>query len=159
MSSIKLAFVLQQEVPIWILSFITLFLFHADPNIGNKFSNIILLLVSYISVITGFRLNNVAPKDITFFEIKLMVLTVVPILLTISTTIDYYNMDLFKNRNNQMDNPFAIASLVIVAVTFAMTIIFLFYMWLIKFSCQQAPEQHTESSSERIIDWMNMIEL
>ena len=159
MSSIKLAFVLQQEVPIWILSFITLFLFHADPNIGNKFSNIILLLVSYISVITGFRLNNVAPKDITFFEVKLMVLAVVPILLTISTTIDYYNMDLFNNRGNQLYNPFAIASLVIVAFSFAMTIIFLIFMWLLKFSCQRAPEQHTESSSERIIDWMNMIEL
>ena len=102
MSSLSLGFILQQELPLWVLSIITLFLYEAQPNIGNKYSNIILLLVSYISIISNFRLNNVTQQSLTFFEAKSMFLTLVPILLTISTAIDYYNMDLFNNRSDQI---------------------------------------------------------
>lgn len=67
MSSLSIGFVWQHEVPLWILSIVTLFLFEAQPNIGNKFSNIILLLVSYISIISSFRQNNVAQQTLTCY--------------------------------------------------------------------------------------------
>jgi hypothetical protein len=67
MSSLSVGFVWQQEVPLWVLSIVTLFLYQADPNIGNKFSNIILLLVSYISIISSFRRNNIAQQTLTCF--------------------------------------------------------------------------------------------
>jgi hypothetical protein len=98
----NLAFFLRQEIPIWVLTFVTLFLFYAPTNIGNKYSNIILLLVSYISVFSNFRLKNQAQQVLTFYELKLMVLTLVPILLIITTYIDYYNPALFNNRSNQI---------------------------------------------------------
>lgn len=112
------------------LSIVTLFLFHAEPNIGNKYNCIILLLVSYISIISSFRLNNIAQQLLTFFEYKLMILTSVPILLIITTQIDYYNMDLFNNRGNQISNPFAYVSLAIVVICFVLTLIFLVFVWL-----------------------------
>jgi hypothetical protein len=112
------------------LSIVTLFLFHAEPNIGNKYNCIILLLVSYISIISSFRLNNIAQQLLTFFEYKLMILTSVPILLIITTQIDYYNMDLFNNRGNQISNPFAYVSLAIVVICFVLTLIFLIFIWL-----------------------------
>jgi hypothetical protein len=128
MSAMNLAFVLQHEIPIWILSYVTLFLFHAPTNIGGKYSNIILLLVSYISIISSFRLNNEAQSTITLYELKLMVLTIPPILLIITTSIDYYNPNLFDKRSNQIENPFAYVSLIIVLLCFTFTVISLIYL-------------------------------
>jgi hypothetical protein len=92
MTALKLAFILQQEIPIWVLTFTSLFLFFAPTNIGNKFSNIILLIVSYIALITNFRTNHTGQSTLTFFEIKLMTMVTVPMMLTISTTLDTYNL-------------------------------------------------------------------
>lgn len=155
MSSLRLAFVLQQEVPIFMLSIVTLFLFHAQPNIGNKYSCIILLLVSYISVISNFRLNNIAQQVLTFYELKLMVLTLVPILLVISTRIDYYDMDRFRSRSNQIDNPFAYVSLIIVIVCFSLTLAFLIFVWIKKFFCLRG----TEGFKKNMMEWGNMKDL
>ena len=90
MISLQYSFVLQNQVPIWILSFVTLMLYEAQPNIGNKYSNIILLLVSYISIISNFRINNIEQMGYSFFEYKVLVLILAPLLLIISTSIDYY---------------------------------------------------------------------
>jgi len=88
----KPALILKEEIPIWILSIISLFLFHSkSDNIGNRFSNIILLLVSYVGVITNFRSNNVSQSGITLYELKTMSLAIVPFLLIISSRIDFYN--------------------------------------------------------------------
>lgn len=156
MSSISIGFVWQQEIPIWILSIVALFLFEAQPNIGNKYSNVILLLVSYVSVISNFRRNNVAQQSLTFFEFKLMALTVVPILLIITTAIDYYNMDNFNNRSDQVYNPFAIASIVIVLTFLAITLVILIYLWISKFLCEDVPKLGVP---DNLIDWINMVEL
>ena len=156
MSSLSLGFILQQELPLWVLSIITLFLYEAQPNIGNKYSNIILLLVSYISIISNFRLNNVTQQSLTFFEAKSMFLTLVPILLTISTAIDYYNMDLFNNRSDQIQNPFAIASVIIVDISFILTLLFLQLLWFSKFLCEEKPKP---VRTDKLIDWANMMDL
>jgi hypothetical protein len=157
MSSISVGFVWQHEVPIWILSVVTLFLFEADPNIGNKFSNIILLLVSYISIISNFRRNNTAQQTLTFFEAKLMLLTLVPILLIITTSIDYYHMDRFTQRKIQItENPFGVASIVIVLICFALTLTFLIFLWVYKFLCEPRAKG---VKGDQIIDWVNMVEL
>lgn len=58
LESFKVAFALQNEVPIFALTFISLYQFFADTAIGNRYSNIILLLVSFISILSNFRLNN-----------------------------------------------------------------------------------------------------
>ncbi len=156
MSSLSVGFVWQQEVPIWVISLVTLFLFEAEPNIGNKFSSIILLLVSYISIISNFRRNNVAQQTLTCFEAKLMTLTLVPILLIITTAIDYYNMDLFTSRVDQVYNPFAIASIAIVLTCLTFTLAFLFFLWISRFLCEEEPQA---VKGDELIDWVNMVEL
>lgn len=62
-------------------------LYEAQPSIGSKYSNIILLLVSYISIISNFRINNIEQMGFSFFEGKVVFLTIVPLLLIISTCI------------------------------------------------------------------------
>lgn len=49
------------------------------------------------ALLTNYRLKNITHHSITFYEIKMMVVMIVPILLIISTAIDYYsnsNLDL-----------------------------------------------------------------
>jgi hypothetical protein len=156
MSSISIGFVWQQEIPIWVLSVVTLFLFEAQPNIGNKYSNIILLLVSYVAVISNFRRSNVAQQVLTFFEFKLMALTLIPILLTITTAIDYYNPNLYNGRSDQVQNPFAIASLVIFFATLALTLIILFFLWISRFLCEEKPKT---VKGDDLVDWLSMVDL
>lgn len=135
MNSLHLSFVLQNEVPIWILSFVTLMLYEAEPSIGGKYSNIILLLVSYISVISNFRINNIEQMGYSFFELKVLALTIVPILLIISTSIDYYRELNFAEAGDVqlLTNPFGIASLVVVFLSFVATLVLLIYIWLHKY--------------------------
>lgn len=104
MHSLKIASVLKEEIPIWILTLISLFLFQAPNSIGSRYSSIILLIVSYIAVITNFRSNNVSQPVLTFYEMKIMALTAVPILLTITSSIDFYHDTAFNDRQGQIQN-------------------------------------------------------
>ena len=91
MISLKPAFVFQNEVPIWILSVLALYTFTSRPDIGNRYGNIVLLIVSFVSLFTNFRVNNVGHSSFTFYEIKLIIILIVPVLLIISTVLDYYS--------------------------------------------------------------------
>jgi hypothetical protein len=91
MMSLKPAFVFQNEVPIWVLAVLSLYTFTSHPDIGNRYGNIVLLIVSYVGLFINFRVNNVGHSSFTFYEIKLIVIMVVPILLIISTVLDYYS--------------------------------------------------------------------
>lgn len=91
MASMKLAFILENEVPIWVLGVVSLYLFTASPDIGNRYGNSILIIVSMIAILTNFRLNSIGHHTITFYEIKIMTVMIVPILLIISTAIDFYS--------------------------------------------------------------------
>jgi len=91
MISLKPAFVFQNEVPIWVLAVLSLFTFTSRPDIGNRYGNIVLLIVSYVGLFINFRVKNVGLPSFTFYEIKLIVIMLVPILLIISTVLDYYS--------------------------------------------------------------------
>jgi hypothetical protein len=54
-------------VPIWALGVVTLYLFTAGADIGNRYGNAILIIVSMISLLTNYRLNNVSHHAITFY--------------------------------------------------------------------------------------------
>ncbi len=107
MMSLKLAYVFQNETPIWVLSVLCLYAFTSPCDISNKYGNIVLLIVSFVALLTNFRLNNVSHPYITFFELKLILIYSVPIMLIISTVLDYYsNPDptktTFALRNSQI---------------------------------------------------------
>ena len=58
---------------------------------------------------------------------------IVPVLVTISTAIDFYsneNLDLgnFKLRSSQIDNPFMLVSVIVYVICFAMTVLFFLAM-------------------------------
>ena len=107
MSSIKIAFVLQNELPIWVLGVVSLYLFTAFPDPANRYGNAILILVSQISLLIGFRLDNISHHTITFYELKMMVMMIPAILIMISTTVDFYssqdgNATPWQNRTSQI---------------------------------------------------------
>lgn len=85
-----------------------------------------------------------------------MALIIVPILLIITTAIDYYNMDLFTSRPDQVYNPFAIASIVIVLTCLVVSLGFLIYLWITRFLCEEKPKP---VKGDDMIDWANMVEL
>lgn len=85
-----------------------------------------------------------------------MLLTIVPILLIITTAIDYYNTNLFEGRSNQVSNPFAIASLLIVIGSLVFTLAYLFVLWITRFVCEPPTPK---APKDDLIDWVNMIEL
>lgn len=91
MMSLKPAFVFQNEVPIWVLAVLSLYTFTSHPDIGNRYGNIVLLIVSYVGLFINFRVNNVGHSSFTFYEIKLIIIMIVPILLIISTVLDFYS--------------------------------------------------------------------
>ena len=101
LTSYKLAFILKEEIPVWILVICSLFLFYSDAQIENRLANILLLLVSYITIFTSFRQNNVGQPSFTWYEFKLGMLMMIPCLTMIITTIDYYNPNRFDGRSNQ----------------------------------------------------------
>jgi hypothetical protein len=91
LTSLKIAFIIENEVPIWMLGVVSLYLFNSQPDTGNRFGNAILIAVSMIALLTTFRLKNVSHHSITYYEIKMMMVMVVPMLVIISTTIDFYS--------------------------------------------------------------------
>lgn len=131
MSSLKIAFVLENEVPIWMLGVVSVYLFNSNPDLGNRYGNAILIIVSMIALLIHFRTNNVAHHNTSFFELKLMMVMIVPVLVMISTTLDYYNdpsFATFHARTSQIYNPFMMASLIIYAVGMLVTAGFFIYM-------------------------------
>lgn len=88
-----------------------------------------------------------------------MALTLVPILLIITTAIDYYNMDLFNGRIDQVYNPFAIASIAIVLTCQFLSLGFLLYLWITKFVKFAWEDKPKAVKGDEVIDWVNMVEL
>ena len=91
MVSLKLAFFLENEVPIWVLGVVSLYLFTAGADIGNRYGNAILIIVSMTALLTNFRSRNVSHHSMTFYELKIMAIMIVPILVIISTALDFYS--------------------------------------------------------------------
>ena len=115
-----------------------LYLFFAFPDPANRTGNSILVLVSMVAMLTGFRLNNVQHTVLTLYEVKLIIVMIVPILLIISTMKDYYsNSDPtlidFVTRGNQINNGFFVASIAIYVVCFAATVIFFIYLVIYRY--------------------------
>jgi hypothetical protein len=71
----------------------------------------------------------------SFFELKVIGLTVVPLLLIISTSIDYYKEVNFADEGKVqlLNNPFGITSLCVVFFSFVVTVVLLMYIFLIKY--------------------------
>ena len=71
----------------------------------------------------------------SFFEYKVLVLILAPLLLIISTSIDYYADKNFKDIGEiqLITNPFGITSLVLVFLSFVGTCGLIFYVWFQKF--------------------------
>lgn len=91
-----------------------------------------------VAMLTGFRLNNVQHTVLTLYEVKLIIVMIVPILLIISTMKDYYsNSDPtlidFVTRGNQINNGFFVASIAIYVVCFAATVIFFIYLVIYRY--------------------------
>lgn len=128
MVSYKLAYVLQNEIPIWMLGVVSLYLFTSPPNIDNRYGNSILIIVSMIALLTNFRINNIQHHSISLYELKIMIVMIVPLLLIISTAVDFYSNTNFDLRSSQIENPFMLASVVIYSFFFALTVIFLIYI-------------------------------
>jgi hypothetical protein len=59
---------------------------------------------------------------------KIMALTAVPILLTITSSVDFYNDAVFNDRQGQIQNEFLIASLILSGVLFLFTVLSLLVM-------------------------------
>lgn len=81
----------------------------------------------------------------SFFELKVLILTIAPLLLIISTAIDFYPTKKFKEIGvtQLTTNGFGIASLVVVFLAFVATLGLLFYV-----HCQKFRGSHNKKTEQ-----------
>ena len=158
MSSVKLAFILQNELPIWVLGVVSMYLFYAFPDPANRCGNAILVLVSQIALLIEFRMNNISHHTISFFELKMMVMMTPGILVVISTVHDFYQQpNPFDPNASQLDNPFMLVSLIIVCICAGATFFFFVYIFIVHNCSSQDKKQRLKDFEQNEL-WENMEE-
>lgn len=145
------------------LGVVALYLFFAFPDPANRTGNAILVLVSMVAMLTGFRLNNVQHTILTLYEMKLIIVMVVPILLIISTMHDFYsnadpNLIDFVTRGNQINNCLFQASIGIYVACFAATMIFFGYLVIYRYVEDSKATEKRPKDLETNQLWANLEE-